>query len=180
MGNLPEKTAGPHARATGVVYLLYFLTAVSAQKFPQTSGTYIALNLISCGFYLALTVLFYYLFRPVNKAISLIAAFLSSLGCIATVLYIFKMDALAVNPLFFFGPYCILIGYLVYQSDFLPRFLGILMIVAGIGWLVFLSPLEKQLSLYIKITGIVAEALLMFWLIIKGVKTEKWKARHPS
>ena len=42
--------------------------------------------------------------------------------------------------LVFFGFFCLLIGYLIFKSDFLPRILGVLMALAGLGWLTFLSP----------------------------------------
>jgi hypothetical protein len=78
----------------------------------------------------------------------------------------------------FFGPYCLLIGYLVFRSTFLPRFLGVPMALAGVGWLVFLLPAgEHYLSLYIEILGILAEASLMLWLIVMGVNVQRWKAQ---
>lgn len=74
-----------------------------------------------------------------------------------------------INSLVFFGPYCLLLGYLIFVSTFLPRILGVLMVLAGLGWLVFLTPLAIPLSTYIKILGFLAEASLMVWLIVKGV-----------
>lgn len=178
MNNFIKNNAASNGRAIGIIYLCYFLTAISALKFPKTESWYTIMNFISCGFYLALTIMFYFLFKPVNKIISMIAAIFSMLGCIATALYI--INFIKVNPLIFFGPYCILVGYLIYKSIFLPHLLGFLMITAGLCWLVILTPFEKNFSLYIKIFGFLAELLLMLWLVIKGINNQKWKAQKSS
>jgi hypothetical protein len=61
----------------------------------------------------------------------------------------------------FFGFYCLLIGYLIFRSKFLPRVLGLLMAFAGLGWLTFLwPPLANYLSPYILVRGIVGEGAL--------------------
>jgi hypothetical protein len=50
------------------------------------------------------------------------------------------------------------------------------MALAGVGWLAYLSPtLAHYLTLYIEIIGIVAEASLMLWLIVKGVNVARWE-----
>jgi len=73
--------------------------------------------------------------------------------------------------LVFFGFYCLLIGYLIYKSTFLPRILGVLMMIAGLGWLTFLwPPLANSLSPYILLPGILGEGSLTLWLLIAGVK----------
>ena len=60
--------------------------------------------------------------------------------------------------LVFFGVFNLLIGYLVFTSSFLPRVLGVLMALSGVGWLVFLSPpLANHLLIPIEVIGIVAE-----------------------
>jgi len=46
----------------------------------------------------------------------------------------FPRASLPISPLLFFGPYCLLIGYLIFRSGFLPRMLGVLMASAGLGW----------------------------------------------
>jgi hypothetical protein len=76
-----------------------------------------------------------------------------------------KLDDQAGNvALVFFAVYCLLIGCLILGSRFLPRFLGALMVLAGLGWLTFLyTPLAEHLSPYIEVLGIVAEASLMLW-----------------
>ncbi len=89
------------ARMTGVVYLLYFLTAVFGEFFLRglvvsgdaaATATNIlaheslyragfAIGLIANALYIALTALFYGLFEPVNRSLSLVAAFFSLVGC---------------------------------------------------------------------------------------------------
>ena len=171
-----ETSPWPGARITGVVYLLYFLTAVSAEVFVGRGRlvAYEAVNLIAYAFYIAVTLLFYYMFKPVNRSLSLLAAFLSLVGCANDVLGIFNLVPFKISSLLFFGPYCLLIGYLIFRSTFLPRTLGLLMAVAGVGWLLFLSPLANYLSTYLKVLGFLAELSLCLWLLVKGVNVQRW------
>ena len=182
MERVAEASPRPGARITGAVYLLYFLTAVSAEVFVGRGRLvlYDAVNLIADAFYIAVTLLFYYLFKPVNKGLSLLAAFFSLLGCANDVLGLLNLAPYKINSLVFFGPYCLLLGYLIFSSTFLPRILGVLMAFAGLGWLVFLSPLANYLSTYLKVLGFLAEMSLMLWLIVKGVNVQRWKERASA
>jgi hypothetical protein len=159
------------ARITGAVYLLYFLTAVSGEVLVGRSRPvpYDAVTLISDALYIAVTLLFYYMFKPVNRGISLLAALASLAGCANEVLRLLNLAPYKINSLIFFGPYCLLLGYLIFRSTFLPRILGVLMGFAGLGWLFFLSPLATHLFTYLKILGFIAEASLMLWLLVMGV-----------
>ena len=174
---IADASRPPRARITGVVYLLYFLTAVSAEVFVGRGRlvVYDTVNLIAYGFYIAVTLLFYYIFKPVNRSLSLLAAFLSLVGCSNDVLSLFHFASYRISSLAFFGPYCLLIGYLIFRSTFLPRILGVLMALAGLGWLIFLSPLANYLSTYLKVLGFLAEASLMLWLLVKGVNEQRWR-----
>src|SRR5271167_4656841 len=178
----PSAGASPHlkARITGVVYLLYFLTAVSAEVFVGRSRlvAYDTVNLIADAFYIAVTLLFYYMFKPVNWRLSWLAAFFSLAGCANEVLRLFNLAPYSINSLVFFGPYCLLLGYLIIRSTFLPRILGALMGFAGLGWLIFLSPLGNHLSTYLKIVGFVAEASPMLWRLVMGVNIPKRKRKQ--
>jgi hypothetical protein len=170
------------ARTTGVVYLLYFLTAVSDEAFVGRGRVleFDSVNLIAHAFYIAVTLLFYYMFRPVNRNLSLLAAIFSLVGCANDVLSLFNLAPYKISSLAFFGPYCLLIGYLIFRSTFLPRILGVLMALAGVGWLIVLSRLAGQLSTYFTILGFLAEASLMLWLIVKGVNIPRWKGRASA
>lgn len=230
---LAEASPRSRARIAGVVYLLFFLTtilstilisklvvsgdaAATAHNILAHESWFrfgVITGLVSTAFYVALAALFYHLFKPVNRSLSLVAAFLSLMGCailvfgsvlqLAPLVFLgggrylsafsaqqlqalayalLKLNGQASNmTLVFFGLYCILIGYLIFRSTFLPRVLGVLMMLAGVGWLAFLAPpVADHLSMYIEGLGILAEALLMLWLIVMGVNSERWKEQASA
>jgi hypothetical protein len=155
------------ARIAGVFYLLVFVTGGLALVVRGGVGS--AAGLIAGLFYIAVTLLFYDLFKPVNRRLSLLAASVSLLG-------IAVGPVLKMNPLPFFGIYCLLIGYLIFKSTFLPRILGVLMAFGGSGWLIFLSPpLAHYLSPYNFAPGILGEGALAVWLLVFGVDVPKWE-----
>ncbi len=96
-----------------------------------------------------------------------------------------RLFALGFNvALVFFGLDCLVIGWLILRSTFLPRFLGMMMAVAGLCYLTnsfadFLFP-ALALSPYILLPSFLAELALCLWLIVIGVNTEKWKAQASA
>ncbi|HTA25319.1 MAG TPA: DUF4386 domain-containing protein [Terriglobales bacterium] len=228
MGRIAEVSPRPSARITGIVYFLYFLTAVLGEFFLKglvvdgdaaaTSNNLLAhqplfrlglaTGLVATASYIAVTALFYGLFKPVDRNLSLLAAFFGLVGCAITAfgslfqlapfvvlggapyLNVFNIEQLRALALMFlklntltadiclvlFGFYDLLIGYLIFRSTFLPRFLGVLMALAGLGWLTFLyPPLANSLSPHVLVLGFLAELLLMLWLLVKGVNVQRWK-----
>ncbi len=89
------------------------------------------------------------------------------------------MSAQAGNvALVFFGLFQLLIGYLIFRSTFLPRVLGALMALGGLGWLTFLSPpLANHLLTVLEPIGILAEGPLMLWLLVFGVNSQRWSEK---
>src|SRR5580698_5340566 len=81
----------PRARFIGVIYLSYFLLAILAQILSQHKLRAFAnaTNLMSNVLYLTLAFLFFFLFRPVNRIISLIAAIVGAAGCVIGTIAIF-------------------------------------------------------------------------------------------
>ena len=80
-----------------------------------------------------------------------------------------------VTAQLFFGTWLFPLGYLVYKSAFLPRFLGVLLMLDGIGVLIWfvqalLLPSHPAISYPSFALGFVAEVGLALWLLVKGVK----------
>jgi hypothetical protein len=75
-----------------------------------------------------------------------------------------------------FGIHCLATGYLIFQSNFLPKIIGILMALAGLGYLTFVwPPLGDRLFFpYVLVPGVVGEGSLTLWLILVGVNGERW------
>ena len=169
------------ARIAGVFYLLNILTGALAVVFIGRGLVVYgdAVDLIATACYLVVTLLFYDLFKPVNRSLSLLAVSFSLLGCAIGALSLFHLAPFNISSLVFFGFYCLLIGYLIFRSTFLPRILGVLMGVASLGWLTFLSPpLANHLSPYNLAPGVLGEGLLTIWLIVMGVNAERWKEQE--
>jgi len=90
-----------------------------------------------------------------------------------------KLNGLAFDSyLVFFGLWCVLTGYLIFRSSFLPRILGVLLAIDGLGWMTFMSPpLGHYLFPAIAVASGLAEIPLQLWLLIFGVNNERWKAQ---
>jgi hypothetical protein len=81
-----------------------------------------------------------------------------------------------------FSGSCLLTGYLIFRSTFLPRTIGVLIALAGICYLVntFVDLMPKgfadSLFPWIFLPILVGEATLALWLLIMGVNSAKWDA----
>ncbi|MBZ5722994.1 MAG: DUF4386 domain-containing protein [Acidobacteriia bacterium] len=90
-------------------------------------------------------------------------------------------DRGAAMALVFFGFYALLTGYLIISSTFLPRILGVLSVVGGLGWLTFLyPPLGYRLFPYVAAFGLLGASALILWLIVKGVDEQRWKEQAST
>jgi hypothetical protein len=166
-------------------------------------------DIISFASYIALTALLYELFKPVNRSLSLVAAFFSLVASVvqavsslfhlaplfllggAPYLRVFTVEQLQALALVFlrlraaayhniglvfFGLYLLLVGTLILRSTFLPRILGVLMVLAGLSYVPFLSPpLVRSLQPYILIFPGVGQISLCLWLLVIGVNVQRWK-----
>ena len=169
---------------------------------PSRVQAAFASDLVVVICYLPVPALLYKLFKPVNDTLSLIAAFFGLAGCavqgFASLFRIAPLTVLTcgINPLHaqelaylllklytpaysislvFFAVAMILIGYLVIKSVFMPRVIGVLAVISGLAWLVFLwPPLASALWPRVILPLDVGELALILWLLIAGVNVERW------
>jgi hypothetical protein len=222
------------ARMAGVFQLLEAITAASPSVFildrlvvsgnaAATAANLLgherllwlgyASSLIGVAFHIAWALLMYELLKPVNRTLSLLAAFVILVGCaiqaLTSLFYIApllilqegsslraftaeELQALALMfvklrvysfdiYLVFFGFWCILIGYLIFRSTFLPRILGVLVAISGLGWVTYLSPqLANHLWPVIAAASALGEIPLEFWLIVMGLNVQRWKEQASA
>ena len=83
----------------------------------------------------------------------------------------------------FFALHLLLLGYLVFQSGFIPRVLGILLVLASVAYFAesygtLLSPDSSDvLEIVVVALAVPGELAFALWLVIKGVDEEKWNER---
>lgn len=170
-------------------------------------------SLLGVVFHITWVFLFYELFKPVNKSLSMLAAFVGLVVCamqaLTGLLYIapllilkggnslsaltepqlqalafifLKLNSYAFNvDLVFFGLWCTLTGCLIFRSAFLPRILGVLLAIDGLGWMIYLyPPLAYHLFPIIATASALAEFPLQLWLIVMGVNNQRWKEQASA
>lgn len=84
--------------------------------------------------------------------------------------------------LIFFGCACMVMGYLIWKSTFLPRLFGALLAVVGFCYVfnsfaVFLVPKFAQyLFPWLLLPGFPVELGFALWLVVKGINATNWDA----
>jgi hypothetical protein len=82
--------------------------------------------------------------------------------------------------LMFFGFYCSLLGWMIVRSNFMARGVGILMGIGGLSYMVYsfmyfaYPAIAAELASYTLLLGSSGEIALTVWLLVVGIKPEKW------
>ena len=218
----------PRPRTIGIVWVLYFVVAIlgalvtrgivirgdapaTASNIVASASLYragISLDFAGNLLYIALIALLYWLFRPVDRRVALLATLFGVVG--ATVQIVAELLRLAPQVLLtdpqvsgafsaqqlqaavmfslrlyarsfefsfvLFALFELAIAYLILRSKFLPRAIGVLWVLAGLSWPLFLwPPLAAAVQPVIIAIGGAAEISLALWLIIKGVDEVRWR-----
>ena len=150
----------------------------------------------------------YVLLVPVHRSLSLLAAWfrlvfvaifaINLLGLfiamqlvggadVAQAMQFLNIYDYGVNIAFvFFGIHISILGYLVFKSEYLPRILGVLLMVASVGYLIdsFASIISSSYAsndvafwLIVAAPAVISELSITLWLLIKGVNVDRWKQR---
>jgi hypothetical protein len=167
-----------------------------------------AADLADLPLFLAVGIVMYVLFRPVNAPIALGMLVLNavsvpiqalnmlnhagallvatqpqftSVGSPALVLLLLDLHRVGyLVAQIFFGLYLLPLGYLVYRSGYLPRSLGLILILGSVGYVVGVAVsfaavgFESGVATYLGVVGGVAELIFLLWLLVRGVD------RHES
>jgi len=183
-------------------------TAVNILAHERLFWVGFASSLFGVAFHVAWIALFYELFKPVNRSLALLSAFLGLVVCSLQALtaflylapylvltgksalsaftpehsqalaYVFlRLNAYAFDTdLVFFGFWCLVAGYLIFRSNFLPRILGVLLMIDGLGWTMYVvPPFASRFFPVIAGASALAEIPLQLWLLIAGVNAQRWK-----
>lgn len=210
------------ARLGGVLYLADAVLGAFAEfvrtsntvagDAPATASNVLAhMTLFRFGFaadladpliYLAVGILLYVLFRPVNAPIALAMLVLNAVSVPIQALNMLNQAAamlLASDPnsagqvLFlldlhrigyliaqiFFGLYLLPLGYLVYRSGFMPKVVGWITMagsagyVAGVGLALAGPRFESSLATTMGVAGGLGELTFVLWLLIRGIREPK-------
>jgi hypothetical protein len=225
------QTMKTNARTAGVLYLVIIISGLFSELFVRsgiivpgdanaTAGN-IAANsfLFRIGFIsdlimvmsdVGVALLLYFVLKPVNKGLSMLAAFfrLAQATVLGINLLNFYLPLLllgdanylssftneqlnSLSLLFlnahsygylisgvFFGISCVVLGHLIFKAGYFPKWLGILVVAAGISYLIdcvvnFLFPeLASTSEILVMTVAVISELSLCLFLLIKGVKSK--------
>ena len=222
------------ARIAGVLYLIIIVAGMFAQGYARPSlmvagdaaataqnimaaeGLFrmsIVADLIMIMSDVAIGLVFYLLLRPVNRALSLLAALFrlaqaATLGINLLMLFLVLQllsgaEYLAVLgteqvyaqaylfltahsigyklALVFFAVGILIQGYLLYRSGYFPKILGILVVVASLGYFIdnfatFIMPnydaYAAIFEMIVMVSALTGEVVLCLWLLVRGVRSD--------
>jgi len=142
-----------------------------------------ALLVISVGCAVqTLTILFYIAPLLVLRGMSAFSVFSMDQLQVLALLFL-RLNSAAFNIyLVFFGLWCVLTGFLIFKSTFLPRLLGVLLAISGFGWMIYLwPPLAERLFMpYIAAASALGEIPLELWLLVMALNAQQWEDQVSS
>ena len=159
-----------------VAFILYVLLKPIDKNIALLAAMF---RLVMTGISAANSFNHYYVLLFLNDAQYLTAFGVDQLQAFA--LHSLRAHALGYHvSLVFFGFHCLLIGWLIFRSTYIPRLIGILLIVASACYLtnsfsaILFPDFARMLSSLILLPALIAELSLAMWLIIKGASNPRF------
>ena len=224
MDSIQTTTTSPqsYARLGGMFYLLIIAAGIFGELFVRGSLVVsgnpaatakqilshetlwrlgIAADLLMHICDVPLMFIFYYLLKPANKNLALLALLFNliqtavlvanKINLVNALLQAKSSPALAYSTiqlheygfgigLIFFGCACLLYGYLMYHSGYFPKFLGMFLSIAGLCYLAssfiqLISPATAhQFGAILLLPCFIGELSVCLWLLIKGVNLDRF------
>lgn len=157
--------------------LLFYLLLRAVRRDIATLAVFFRL-IATAGF--AMAQVFYFAALPIVRGGNRISEFSpEQLNAIARLSLDLSGYAQTIFTMFY-GVGSILLGYLISRSEFLPKFLGILLAFSGVGFVaktVTWALTPSYSSPFLLMPAGIAALALTTWLIVKGVDVAKWKAK---
>jgi hypothetical protein len=137
-----------------------------------------AFELTGCGIKIFSRLFYFAPLLVVGRAAPSLSAFnKEQLDAIALLLLKINDNGAAI-ALAFFGFSTLLQGWLIYRSGFLPRWLGVIGMIGGLGWLTFLSPpLGMSVFIYVAVYALLGVLIMVGWLLTVGIDEQRWRQR---
>ena len=197
---MSEMSAGRLARIAGALYLVNILCGAFAIGYVTAAvgsnvhahellfrfgiAAHVVLTVTNVG--LALT--FYEVFKVVNRRVAildvfftLVATAIEASGVVSDLsnLRFDPTDAAYTVSTVFYGFDALAIGYLVYRSTFMPRAIGVLMVIDGVAYFInsfaaILAPdFAAHLVPYVQAPILLGEGSLTLWLLVFGINVAR-------
>ena len=170
------------ARIAGVFYLIDLVTSVIGDTVLRGMPLGVAADRIATACYVVVTLLLVSLLGVVSWTLAVAMAFFSLFSLMIWTFghLVWNGSAVGIGNTTF-GVYCLLAGYLIYRSAFMPRAVGVAMALGGLGLLTYVSPrLVSYAYPYNVIPALIGEVSLMLWLLAIGVNSQRWQAKAET
>ncbi len=199
---MSEIPPGRLARIAGALYLVNILFGafaigyVTAAVGSDVRGHEllfrggIAAHLVVTLTNVPLALIFYELFKVVDRRVALLDVYFTLVATsIEAAALVSQLSALTlggttaaynISEAFYAGD-ALAIGYLIYRSTFVPRAIGVLMVIDGLAYFVdsfttILAPgFIAHLVPYIQLPTLLGEGSLTLWLLIAGINVKRWQ-----
>lgn len=127
------------ARVAGALYLSIIMASLYGLYRPKTRLAFYS-GIAAFAVFFIVVLLLYFLLRPVSRRLSFVAALFGVAAAAMGLINRFHLAPFRMSNLVLMAFWCILVGILIVRSSFMPRFLGVLMVIAAPGYLTLLWP----------------------------------------